>query len=77
MLAFLKSWPKVLDHIEDFDYENVSGPQHTMMKKAQLVSIDDMRNKSLVGVGVANLLIKVQNYYIAKQQAIDLLQSKM
>lgn len=75
VLAFLKAWPKVLDHIEDFDYENVSGPQHSLIKKAPalLLNKDVMKIKSFCCVGVVNLLKKVQEYYHAKQQAINIL----
>lgn len=79
VLTFLKTWPRVLDHVENFDYENVSGPQLTLIKKApaHLLDKDYMKAKACCSVGVVNLLKKVQDYYLAKQQAIDLLQSRM
>ena len=67
IVTVLRSYNQIMDELAVFDYVNVSGPQVKLIKNAQLQSNEKVRKVSNAAVGINNLLLRVQDYYSAKQ----------
>ena len=56
----------VAQTLQSFDYDSVSGPRVKKMKNLEMFKTEDVKKKSAAIVGFNEILLRVQEYYVAK-----------
>ena len=57
---------KFVETIKCFDVDSASGPQVQKVKNMELISVDDLKKNSAAVAAIGNIMVKAQQYYIAK-----------